>query len=159
MQSSYASNGPVNNVDGRHNPVDKPPQLLLLQQLQFLYRNWRIGVAGHLIFGSLVVLYFWPSGSVVVLLGWLAALTVVVAGRIATLASFARMTNPTGMVATDAAPWLRRVLVLMALHGLVWGCAGPLLLPPGSITHASIMLLALAAVSGGVVASDRKSVV
>lgn len=133
--------------------TETPHGLLLWQQLETLYRNWQIGVAGHLIVALLVVSFFWPVVDAPVLLGWFAALAATVAVRIIVLAGFNRAAASAVMTPANAEIWLKRLLVVMALLGLIWGSAGPLLVPSHSIVHASIMLLALAGVTAGAIVS------
>ena len=133
--------------------TETPPGLLLWQQLETLYRNWQTGIAGHLIVALLVVLFFWPVVNAPVLLGWFAALAATVAVRIIVLGRFNRAAASAVMTPADADIWLKRLVVVMALQGLIWGSAGPLLVPSHSMVHASVMLVALAGVTAGAIAS------
>ena len=137
--------------DAHH--TETSPGLLLWQQLEALYRNWQAGVAGHLVLALLVVSFFWPVVATPVILGWFAALTATVGLRIIVLARFSRSATSASMHATDAAIWLRRLMIVTALHGLIWGSAGPLLVPSNSMVHTSIMLLVLAGITSGAIVS------
>ena len=95
--------------------------------------------------GIVVAVVLWGSVDSPWLLGWLAGLALALSARLAV--AWAHDRAPAGATAHHA--WLRRYRVAFAVHGLVWGAAGVLLLPTANAMQFNMLAFALFAVSAG----------
>ena len=95
--------------------------------------------------GIVLATVLWGSVDGPWLPGWLAALALALGARLAV--AWAHDRAPTDTPAHRV--WLRRYRVAFAVHGLVWGAAGVMLLPTASAVQFNLLAFALFAVSAG----------
>jgi PAS domain S-box-containing protein len=104
---------------------------------------WALGGSGAV--GLVFVGLLWPKGPHGLLLGWLTLLLAALMLR----TGIGLWHRRAGASAGRARIWLRRYRLGYGVHGLVWGAAAMLPLPPGDELSVALLAIALIGVSAG----------
>jgi len=131
-------------ADSSSAPTDSDREVFA-EQVKFLYRQLRPALFGSLLAAILVVVVLWGQTPRQPLLIWSGLLIGVTIARFYILRRFNLVSPQTESMAR----WRYYFILGAAGAGFIWGMAGPLLIPPESITYQVLLVLVLAGVLTG----------
>lgn len=117
------------------------------KQLELLYGQNHLAALSTLIAGSLLGWTLWDVIDHTRILMWLAVLLVATVGRVILVLRFNKLQPPANQTKT----WRRRILVVAALFGAIWGWAGLFLFAGDSIPHIAFTGFVIVGIAGGAV--------
>ncbi|MGH8659365.1 MAG: EAL domain-containing protein [Gammaproteobacteria bacterium] len=123
--------------------------LLRISQMQLLYEQWPVGMAGTLVMAPALVALFWNVTAHRTLIVWFVSIAAVTMIRLGVLWAYRRSAPE----ARQARSWLGWFLAGIAASGSLWGSVIILFAPNGSYLHLGFTALCLCGLSAGSVAA------
>lgn len=117
------------------------------RQLEFLYKQNQLAALSAFVSGLLLCWILWDVISHERIITWLTILFIASIGRVMLVMQFNKQRVPQ----EQNSAWRKRIIIVAALFGAIWGSASLFLFAENSIPHIAFMGLVIVGIAGGAV--------